>query len=126
MDMEQRPSSEIDGIPGLVAIMTPSGEIDAVNPQVSEYCGQSLEAMKNWGTNGTVHLDDIPKIGPQFAQSIEAGEPYDFECRIRRFDGVYRWFQVRGLPFRESGHIVRWYVLLTDIHERKETEDELR
>ena len=46
--------------------------------------------------------------------------------RIRRFDGVYRWFQVRGLPLRgSSGQIVRWYVLLTDIDDRKRAEAEL-
>jgi PAS domain-containing protein len=43
--------------------------------------------------------------------------------RIRRFDGVYRWFQVRGFPLRGSdGGIVRWYVLLTDIEDLKRTE----
>src|SRR4029434_2125878 len=46
--------------------------------------------------------------------------------RRRRLDGVYRWFQIRGLPLRGSnGHIVRWYVLLTDIHERKNAEEAL-
>ncbi len=116
----------VDTIPGLVAALTPAGEVDLVNHQLVEYCGQGLEAMKQWGTNGTVHVEDLPRIGPVFAQSIAAGEPYDFEARIRRFDGVYRWFQVRGLPLRDSnGHLVRWYVLLSDIDERKRAEDSL-
>jgi len=125
MEIERGQPSEIDGIPGLVAIMTPDGEIDAANPQISEYCGQSLEGLRQWTANGTVHPEDVPVVAPAFVQSIASGEPYDFECRIRRFDGVYRWFQVRGLPFRESGRIARWYVLLTDIDERKRAEDEL-
>ena len=51
---------------------------------------------------------------------MSTGEPYDFEARIRRFDGAYRWNQVRGLPFRDSGdRIVRWYVLLSDIDDSK-------
>src|SRR5262249_12817024 len=50
-----------------------------------------------------------------------------FDARIRRFDGVYRWFQVRGLPLRDTGgRIVRWYTLLTDIESRKLAETELR
>lgn len=126
MEFERARPSEIDGIPGLVAIMTPDGAVEAANPQVFDYCGQSLEGLRNWGTNGTVHPEDVPLVAPQFASAIGSGEPYDFECRIRRFDGVYRWFQVRGLPFRESGRIVRWYVLLTDIDERKRAEEELR
>jgi len=116
----------VDSIPGLVAALTPAGEVDLVNHQLVEYCGQGLEAMKQWGTNGTVHAEDLPRIGPIFAQSIVAGEPYDFEARIRRCDGVYRWFQIRGLPLRDSnGRLVRWYVLLSDIDERKHAEEAL-
>jgi len=116
----------VDRIPGLVAALTPAGEVDLVNYQLVDYCGQGLEAMKQWGTNGTVHAEDLPRIGPLFAQAIAAGEPYDFEARIRRFDGVYRWFQIRGLPLRDSnGRLVRWYVLLSDIDERKHAEEAL-
>jgi PAS domain S-box-containing protein len=117
----------VDSIPGLVATLTPVGEVEVVNPQLVEYCGQPLEAMKEWGTNGTVHFDDLPRMVPIFTQAIASGEPYDFEARIRRFDGVYRWFQVRGFPLRDTtGRIARWYVLLTDIDERKRAEDALR
>ena len=59
--------------------------------------------------------------------AVETGLPYDFEHRIRRADGEYRWFQSRGLPLRDAGgHVVRWYNLLTDIHARKQSEEKLR
>src|SRR5256885_4059890 len=46
---------------------------------------------------------------------------------MRRADGVYHWFQLRGLPLRDDeGRIVRWYVLMSDIDERKEAEERLR
>jgi PAS domain S-box-containing protein len=114
-------------IPGLVAILTPAGEVDVVNDELVEYCGQPLEAMKQWGTNGTVHPGDIAHVGQVFTQAIASGNPYDFEARIRRFDGVYHWCQVRGLPFRDpSGRILHWYVLLSDIDDRKRAENALR
>jgi PAS domain S-box-containing protein len=117
----------LDTIPGLAAILTPAGEVAVVNHELVEYCGQPLEAMKQWGSNGTVHPDDLPHVGQVFTQSIASGDPYDFEARIRRFDGVYRWCQVRGLPLRDAnGIIARWYVLLIDIDERKRAEVELR
>ena len=59
--------------------------------------------------------------------SLDSGHPIDFETRLRRFDGVYRWFQLRGHPARDTdGRIVRWYCLMTDVDDRKRAEDELR
>jgi signal transduction histidine kinase len=50
---------------------------------------------------------------------MASGIPFNFELRLRRFDGEYRWFDNRGVPIRDdSGRIVRWYVLLTDIEDR--------
>ena len=113
----------IDSVPGLVAILSPTGEVEAVNTLVYEYCGQPLEALRQWGTNGIVHAEDVPRIAPIFASSIAAGMPYDFDARVRRFDGVYRWFQIRGHPLRGSdGMIARWYSLLNDIDDRKHAE----
>jgi PAS domain S-box-containing protein len=116
----------MDTIPGLVAMLTPAGEVDVVNHELVEYCGQGLDAMKQWATNGTVHADDLPRVGQVFTPAIASGTPYDFEARVRRFDGVYRWCQIRGLPHRDaSEHITRWFVLLTDIDDRKRAEDAL-
>jgi PAS domain S-box-containing protein len=126
-DSERESRLIVDTIPGLVAMLTPAGEVDVVNHQLVEYCGQPLEAMKQWGANGTVHAEDLPRVVQVFTQAITSGQPYDFEARIRRFDGVYRWFQVRGLPLRDPGErIARWYVLLTDIDDRKRAEDAIR
>src|SRR5262249_25771033 len=117
----------LDSIPGLVAMLTPAGEVAAVNHELVEYCGQPLEEMTRCGTNGTVYPDDLHILVPAFKRGITSGEPYDFEARIRRFDGVYRWFQVRGLPRRDpNGQVTRWYSLLSDIDDRKRAEDVVR
>jgi PAS domain S-box-containing protein len=115
----------VNTIPGLVASLTPAGEVDVVNDQLVEYCGQPLEAMRQWGTNGTVHPGDLPRVAEVFTRGIACGEPYEVEGRIRRFDGVYRWFLIRGLPLRDThGQVVRWYSLLSDIDDRKRAETE--
>jgi len=117
-ESERSLRSAIDGIPGQVAIFAPNGDVEAVNRQIVEYCGQSLEELKNWGTNGTVHPDD-PHVIEVFTKSIAAGVPYETEARLRRFDGEYRWFDIRGVPIRDdSGRITRWYSLLTEIEDR--------
>src|SRR5262249_15563827 len=117
----------VDSIPGLVAILTPSGEMAAVNDRVIEYCGRSLNELKEWATNDTLHPQDHPRIVQLFSALITSGLPSEWESRIRRFDGVYRWFQFRAHPLRDAtGRVVRWYVLLTDIHDLKRAEAELR
>ena len=117
----------VDSIPGLVALLTAAGEVQFVNRQIVEYTGQTLEELKQWGTNDTVHPEDLPHVIQVFTQSIGSGSPYKIVQRLRRSDGVYRWFQNSGFPLRDAGgHIVRWCVLLTDIDERKGAEDALR
>ena len=117
----------VETIPGLIAVMTPSGQVEHVNSQVLEYFGRTLEELKRWDHTEAVHPDDLPLVIAAWQHAVETGQPYDFEHRIRRADGEYRWFQSRGLPLRDAeGRIVRWYNLLTDIHARKESEEKLR
>ena len=117
----------VDTIPGLVALMTPRGEVELVNQQVLDYFGRTLDELKQWGTSDAVHPDDLPAAIAAWTRAVETGAPYEFEHRIRRADGVYRWFQSRGQALRDAdGQIVRWYNLLTDIDERKKVEEELR
>src|SRR5215813_13401059 len=107
--------------------MTAEGEVEYVNRHILDYFGRTLEELKQWGTTDAVHPDDLPSVIAAWRSSIEAGTPYDIEHRMRRADGVYRWFQSRGLPLRDAeGRIVRWYNLLTDIDEHKRTEEKLR
>jgi PAS domain S-box-containing protein len=126
-ESERRSRSAIDGIGGLVAIMTPNGAIETVNRQVLEYFGRSPEELKNWGTSDAVHPEDLPHVVEMFTRAMVSGIPYHYDQRLRRFDGEYRWFDNRGVPIRDdSGRIARWYVLITDIEDRKRAEQALR
>ena len=126
-ESERSLRSAIDGIAGLVAIMAPNGELDALNRQVIEYFGRSLEEMRNWGTSDAIYHEDLPRIAEIFQRSMATGTPFHYELRLRRFDGEYRWFDNRCVPIRDnSGRVTRWYMLGTDIEERKRAEDALR
>jgi len=92
-----------------------------------EYFGKTSEELKNWATSDAVHPDDLPRVIDAWRHSIESGQPYVLELRQRRADGVYRWFQSRALPARDAeGRVTGWYMLLTDIDDRKRAEDALR
>ncbi len=117
----------VDSIPGLIFTTTAQGVLEHVNRQLLQYFGKTLEELKNWAMTDTVHPDDLPRVVATWTCSVESGEPYDLEERLRRADGVYRWFYCRILPIRDSdGHVIRWYGLLTDIDERKRAERRLR
>jgi PAS domain S-box-containing protein len=117
----------VDAIPGLVCTLNVAGEVELLNRQVLEYFGKTSEELKNWATSDAVHPDDLPRVIDAWKCSIESGQPYVLELRQRRADGVYRWFQSRALPARDKeGCITGWYMLLTDIDDRKRAEDALR
>ena len=117
----------VDNIPGLVATMGAMGEVEFINRQTLEYFGKTNEELKNWSLIGAVHPDDLPAVIEARTKAIETGQIYDVEHRCRRADGVYRWFQVRGVPVRDTeNNIIAWYLLLTDIEDRKHAEEELK
>jgi PAS domain S-box-containing protein len=120
-ESEARARAALDGIAGQVAVLAPNGEVEAANRQFLEYFGRSLEWVKNWETNGGLHPEDFPRVVELFKKAMASGIPFNFELRRRRFDGEYRWFENRGVPIRDdTGRIARWYVLLTDIEDRKQ------
>src|SRR5882672_3171767 len=115
----------VDSIPGLVCTMTPGGEVEFVNQQLLDYTGKTHEELRDW--RPLMHPDDRERVMFQWTRSIQTGNAYEIEHRIRRADGVYRWFQVRGRPLRDiEGRMVRWYNLVTDIDELKKTDEKLR
>jgi PAS domain S-box-containing protein len=117
-----------DSIPALVALMTPAGDLELVNSQTLDYFGTTLDELKTRALADTIHPGDLAAMlalskGP----SVDAGHPYDFEARLRRADGAYRWFHGRCFPLRDdSGRIVLWYMLQTDIDDRKQAQKALR
>jgi hypothetical protein len=117
----------LDNIPGLVYTMTPSCELELVNRKVLEYFGRTLGELKDWERIGVVHPDDVPRVRESLRRARECGEPHEVEHRLRRSDGVYRWFKPRTLPMHNAhSYIVRWYCLLTDIDDLKRAEESLR
>src|SRR5258706_340646 len=117
----------VDGIPGLVNTTTAAGKFEFVNRQMLDYFGIALEEFKGWSTSDIVHPDDLSSQLTTWQRSVETGDTYESEYRIRRADGVYRWFHVRALPWRDAqGRVVRWYTLRTDIDDWKHVEEALR
>ncbi|HEX2672135.1 MAG TPA: PAS domain-containing protein [Polyangiaceae bacterium] len=112
-----------DTIPGLVCTMSPTGEVELFNRELLEYFGKTADEMKGWATSDAVHPDDRHLAVEAHTKAVSIGAPWGIEHRCRRFDGAYRWFQVRALPMKDAdGAIAGWFVLLNDIEQRKQAE----
>jgi formate hydrogenlyase transcriptional activator len=116
----------VDSIPGLVFTTTPEGEVEFVNRPLLDYFGMPEEDVKRWTTGSVVHPDDLPEVISKWTRAVETGQDYTHENRLRRADGVYRWFHASTIPRRDDeGRILRWYSLLTDIEELRRLKDRL-
>jgi formate hydrogenlyase transcriptional activator len=119
----------VDSIPGLVHTTTAEGAFEFVNQQIFDYFGKTAEELKSWASGDAVHPDDLLQVIEAQKRALETGsdDSEHTEHRLRRADGVYRWFQLRSIPVRDTeGRIIRRYCLHTDIDERKQAEDRLQ
>jgi formate hydrogenlyase transcriptional activator len=117
----------VDSIAALIVTIAADGGLEFANQQTMDYFGKSPEELIGWCTSHASHPDDLERTAAVWADSVKTGHPYEVDQRLRRADGVYRWFRARGRPLRDAqGHIRRWYVVFTDIDESRKTEEKLK
>jgi PAS domain S-box-containing protein len=120
---ERRSRLIVDGLPVLLSTATPDGELEEANRHYLDYFGVTLEELRAREAPHGLHPDDQERVRSARRAAIDAGRPYEIECRRRRADGVYRWFLLRAFPLRDAeGRIALWYRLQTDIDEQKRAE----
>ena len=105
--------------PQALWIGDPEGRIVYANQGFLDYLGLTLNKLDSW--LDCFDPSDRDRVLASWVHSIATGEEYDLEaCLIRAADGHARWWHLRGLPVRdETGAIVQWLGVATDIHEQK-------
>src|ERR1700691_3324004 len=117
----------VDRIPAFTWSAHADGSIKFVNQRWREYAGLSAEESQGQGWQAAIHPEDLTSFMRQWRELLGSGEPGEIEARMRRHDGIFRWFLIRFEPFRdETGKIVMWYGVSTDIEALKQTEEKLR
>jgi PAS domain S-box-containing protein len=105
----------LQAVPQIVWTADATGWIDWYNDRWFEYTGQSAH-----------HPDDFLRVMELWLRSIETGERFELEFRLRGRDGTYRWFLTRFEPLRnDTGEIVRWYGSNTDIDVQKRARERI-
>src|SRR3984885_718166 len=117
----------IDRIPAFTWSAHADGSVEFVNQRWREYAGLSPEESQGCGWQVAIHPEDLPSLMRKWRELLISGEPGEIEARMRRHDGIFRWFLIRFEPFRdEAGKIVMWYGVSADIEALKQTEKKLR
>jgi PAS domain S-box-containing protein len=106
--------------PNHVWAARPDGHLHWFNDPVYAYSGARSGDLDGSAWAGIVHPDDRRAAAEAWRRSLDAGVDYETEFRIRRVDGAYRWFLIRGKPVRAAdGSIAGWVGTNTDIDDRK-------
>jgi PAS domain S-box-containing protein len=107
-----------ESLPQMVWTCLRDGYCDYLSRQWLDYTGRSEVQQLGAGWLEQVHPDDRVKVQAEWARVISGGDTFDISFRIRRFDGVYRWFKTRAVPLRDpAGRILKWFGSNTDIED---------
>jgi len=117
----------IETIPCLAWTATADGNAEFFNRRWLDYAGLTTDQAQGSGWTTALHPNDFNGLVDYWQRILTSSQPGEFEARLRRFNGEYRWFLFRATPrLDENGKVVKWYGTNIDIEERKRAEQDLR
>jgi formate hydrogenlyase transcriptional activator len=125
---EEQLQQIVDAIPQTVVLLRPDGSVLYANRTVLDYIGVSADEVAESDFRPRVfHPEDMEKLDEIRRNGFSGTAPWENEVRVRRKDGVYRWFLIQYNPlFDKQGRLLRWCSAGTDIEDRKRGEERLR
>ena len=103
------------------------GTVNQFQKGWADFTGQGFEEMKGMGWLSAIHPDDMEKTQQKWAAAVENKTFYEIDHRLRKSDGTFRHFNVKGVPLiDDQGHIIEWIGTHTDVTEQKKIERQLR
>lgn len=127
MESEARFHILSETVPQLIWTCLPDGQCDYLSARWVEYTGITAASQIASGWQEQIHPDDSAALMESWKHAISSGSAFQTECRIRRWDGIYRWFDVRVVPSRDAeGRVTKWFGANTDIEDARELRETLR
>ncbi|KAF0132238.1 MAG: two-component system chemotaxis family CheB/CheR fusion protein [Bacteroidetes bacterium] len=128
-ESEERFRSLADNAPMHIFIIEPDEQasVSYWNNNWLNYTGQTLEEALGRTWEGIIHPDEMQGIMDVYQQAFEKRQPYILDgIRLKRHDGEYRWFKIKGTPrYLPNGEFIGYIGVGIDIHESKLFEAEL-
>ena len=126
-DSEAKFHAIADSVDQMIWSTRPDGFHDYYNHRWYEFTGVPEGSTDGEAWAGMFHPDDQDRTWARWRQSLETGQPYEIEYRLRHRSGEYRWVLGRAKPVRDAtGRITRWYGSCTDINRIKVVEEQLQ
>ncbi|BAU47964.1 histidine kinase [Sulfurifustis variabilis] len=128
-ESEERFRGLAEGMPHVVWETDARGMNHYLNRVWYDYIGDGPGSSYGLDWLAYFHPDDRDRLMAEWNESLRTGgaHPYDVDARIRRHDGVYRWFRGRAAPIRDGdGQIVKWAGICTDIDDEKRAQEALK
>jgi PAS domain S-box-containing protein len=123
----------VESMSGFAWSADAAGKFTYVSPSTLAYLGEACENLNaseyedEFGWRRIVHPEDYDRVAARWRHCLQTGDHYETEHRLRRTDGVYRWFRNSARPSRNGqGHITEWHGTTIDIEEQKQAEAALR
>jgi PAS domain S-box-containing protein len=133
-------------------VWTTNGKGEVVNdiPSWRAFTGQTEQEIQGWGWLSAIHPEDQASVRHKWTRAVANQSLYEAEYQLRKYDGTYRRFLVRGVPVvdgdnwpwrywpgpdfslhnvslvDEGTRIREWIGTCTDITEHKLAEEQLR
>jgi PAS domain S-box-containing protein len=117
----------MESMPQKIFITSATAELEYMNRFWLEFTGRSIDDMKGSGWMQSIHETDVEANSKAWEESTRTGSLFQFQHRLRRADGEYRWHITRATPMRDDqGKILMWIGSSTDIHDLKMAEESLK
>lgn len=112
-----------EAMPQIVWITQPDGWNIYFNQRWMDYTGLTLAESLGHGWNKPFHPEDQQRAKDAWQHATATAGIYSLECRLRRADGAYGWWLIRGTPLKDAeGKILKWFGTCTDIDEFKQAQ----
>ncbi len=115
-----------DCLPQLIWTCDASGVHDYLSRRWEDYTGRPVSEQLGMGWLEQVHPEDRTRLSEAWQRCVRTGDALRIDFRIRRYDGIYRWFDTRAMPLRDAhGNVVKWFGTNTDIQEQLDIREAL-
>ncbi len=126
IESEKRYRFVAESMPEQVWTADAGGLVDYVNRRNIDYFHFPTESLPDAEWFNLIHPDDMEKTAEKWNHSLETGDDYEIEFRLKRWDGAYRWHLCRANAMRnQQGEIIKWFGTNTDIEDLKKAEERL-